>query len=111
MLEGLHAAVYESCDQAHNERGLLRELAAHTGRAVSWQEVSPIVAELCEQKIMLALDGYYFSLALNAGLRPMNISLYPGGRLRTLAEARAAEMMRDAQDEVNSKPGTVHDWH
>lgn len=110
VLEGLNAAVYESCDQAHNERGVLREIEALTGRAYTWNEIAPILTELCDQKLMLRLeDGYYFSLALTGGLRPMPISMYPGGRLRTVAETAAAELLRDAEALVNGAPNTIGD--
>jgi hypothetical protein len=60
--------------------------------------VEPVVRDLCDKKLLLVLDGWFFSLALRGPLPPMsNIGNYPGGRLRKPAEARAAELTMYAE--------------
>jgi magnesium-protoporphyrin IX monomethyl ester (oxidative) cyclase len=98
VIDGLAARVYEACDRARSAEGLMRELAATGTHAGSWEDVEPVVRDLVDKKLLLALDGWFFSLALRGPLPPMpNIGNYPGGRLRKPAEARAAELTMYAE--------------
>lgn len=97
-LEGLAAAVYQACDRARRAEGLLDELAAAGAQRRSWEEVGPVVRELCASKLMLDLDGWYLSLAVRGPLAPLpNISKYPGGRLRTAEQAELARLRSHAE--------------
>ncbi len=96
-LSGLARQVYEVCDQAHRPNGILRHLAARSGQEHTWAEVAPHVADLCARKLMLELDGYYFSLAMRGPLRPLpHMRNYPGGRIVSATEARASQLFQQA---------------
>jgi ribosomal peptide maturation radical SAM protein 1 len=97
VLEGLAAEVYEACDRAQSDETLRRTLASRPDGPPAWCDVEAALAELRAQRIMLALDGWYFSLATDAPLPQPNIAHYPGGRLRTFLEAQAAEAKRQAE--------------
>jgi hypothetical protein len=90
-LEGLAAQVYDVCDQARNANGITRELSARMGRPVAWEEIEPIVAEACANKLMLGIGGHYLSLATLESAPPLNFAHYPGGRVESASEMAAAE--------------------
>ncbi len=96
-LDGLAADVYRACDRAQTRTLLERTLAALPGGAPDWDEVEAVLADLSARKVLLALDDWYFALATRAAPSALNIARYPGGRLRTLSEAKAAETYRYAE--------------
>jgi hypothetical protein len=59
--------------------------------------------------VLLALDDWYFSLGTRTASRALNIARYPGGRLRTFAEAHAAENYRYAERKmgIGARTATV----
>lgn len=101
VIEGLAASVYQICDQARTLDGVLRELE-RSGTRASREAVMEALEALSRLKILLALDGWYFGLATTGRLEPLNIMHYPGGRLRTVAEAEAAELVMYAEKQLNS---------
>jgi magnesium-protoporphyrin IX monomethyl ester (oxidative) cyclase len=108
-LEGLAADVYRACDRAQTQGLLQRTLAALPGGAPDWDAVEAVLADLCARKVLLALDDWYFALGTRTASRALNIARYPGGRLRTFAEAHAAENYRYAERKmgIGARTATV----
>jgi ribosomal peptide maturation radical SAM protein 1 len=105
VLEGLAAQIYRVCDKALRPDAILKELTALGVQHRGWEEVGAAVQALCDQKLLLGLDGWYLSLAVKGPLVPMPISgNYPGGRLRTEAEARALELLKQAEAMLGEQP-------
>jgi magnesium-protoporphyrin IX monomethyl ester (oxidative) cyclase len=101
-LTGLSRAVYEICDQAHNPDGILRRLQAHYEKSCKWDEVAPLVADLCARKLMVEMEGHFLSLAMRGPLRPLpHMRNYPGGRIVSATEARAARLFQHAEEAMS----------
>ena len=97
-LDGLAARIYDTCDQARTQSGLLKELTPAGANAPDWAEVEPILSRLVADKLMLHLGDWYFSLAVELtphGLAPRQ--RFPGGFLRTEVEARTFELEKQAE--------------
>jgi magnesium-protoporphyrin IX monomethyl ester (oxidative) cyclase len=105
VVEGLGVEVYQACDQARTATGMIREIAATSGRGVTWNDIAPLVSDLCEKKVLMHVDDWYLSLASRARLPALNIVDYPGGRLRTVAEAEAAELAAYAASQLTASSG------
>jgi magnesium-protoporphyrin IX monomethyl ester (oxidative) cyclase len=73
-LSGLAYWVYLTCDGALTAKEILLNLQGKYQLTLSWDEVEPIVRELCQRRIMLELNGRYLSLALKAPIPPLPTS-------------------------------------
>ena len=82
-VSGLARRVYLACDQAQSKTGLLSALKSDDGEASpTWDDVAPIVADLCERRLMLHLSGKYLAIAVAGELPPIPQAYrFPGGYL------------------------------
>jgi len=105
LLEDLAAKIYDACDQARTPSGLLKELAPLGGAGPTWALVEPILQQLVADKLVLQLDDWYLSLAVPETARPLPPrERWPGGRIRTLDEAQAYELEKQAEALVDALP-------
>ena len=69
---GLMRDVLLACEKQRSREGLLSAIRQMTGGAVNtWEELSMIVDELVERKILLSLGGRFLTLALREPVAPM----------------------------------------
>lgn len=79
-LEGLAYRVYVECDRVLSDRQLVNTLNRKYGLELSWEEVNPVVEQLCRQKILLSLNGKLLSLAIREPVPSlMAVREQPGG--------------------------------
>ena len=71
VLKGLAADIYLACDAAQTQDQLVKSLRENYNRQVEWQEVQPLVEQLCAQKILLQLDRRFVSLAVTEPCTPL----------------------------------------
>lgn len=64
ILSGLAYWIYLTCDRAMTSPEILRSLKQKYQLNVTWDEVKPILTELCDHKIMLKFNDQFLSLAL-----------------------------------------------
>lgn len=82
-IDGLARRVYLACDQAQSKVGLLGALASDGhGAAPPWDEVEPLLTDLCARRLMLKLSGRYLAIAVAGELPPIPQAYrFPGGYL------------------------------
>jgi ribosomal peptide maturation radical SAM protein 1 len=88
-LNGLYRQIYHICDKAHKPEGILRILHLTYNINCTWDTIEPIVQLLCEQKLLLRLNGYFLSLAVRGPLKSMpSLADSPSGGIKSLAYAK-----------------------
>lgn len=94
LLKGLERQVHEACDQAQTAASLKKTLRA---RGFSDESgVEDAVARLVSDKLLLELEGRYFSLASRGPLVELaRLDEYPGGRTRHMAEVAGEDVPPD----------------
>jgi ribosomal peptide maturation radical SAM protein 1 len=64
MVSGLAAAIYEYCDKARGRRQIVDAMRALGGEPVTEEEISGILDQFVERKLMVCEDDRYLSLAV-----------------------------------------------
>ncbi|RKZ79981.1 MAG: hypothetical protein DRR19_24250 [Candidatus Parabeggiatoa sp. nov. 1] len=94
-LKGLSRQIYHICDQARKPEGILRGLQSKYNRNCAWEEIEPSVQELCEQGLLLNLNGYFLSLAVRGPLKPMpSLADSPSGGIKSIAYAKTKTILK-----------------
>ena len=88
-LEGLAYQVYLACNQALTPKALTQALGLPD---YSWQKIEPVVAELCERKLLLSLNGRLLSLAIKEPCQPF-LKEHPGGEVNVLEYIKLRRFM------------------
>jgi len=97
-LTGLSRKVYDICEQAHKQEGILRKLQSKYDVNSTWETIEPIVRELCEKGLLLELDGYFLSLALRGPLKPLpSLTNYPGGNIASIGSAKIRKLLGNSK--------------
>jgi magnesium-protoporphyrin IX monomethyl ester (oxidative) cyclase len=97
VLDGLAVAIHDACDASRTLPGLRKELAARGVRADA-AEVEATLHALVADKLVLALDDWYFSLALSEPVRRLpSRKEWLLGRFRSEGEVRELELMAEAE--------------
>jgi ribosomal peptide maturation radical SAM protein 1 len=85
VLTGLAREIYKACDAAMTGDMIVRHMKKRNS-TVTWQDIKPVIEELCAQKILLQLQDRFLSLALKEPLPKMpDITKYPGGFAQVIA--------------------------
>ncbi|GAB4537392.1 MAG: RiPP maturation radical SAM C-methyltransferase [Pleurocapsa sp.] len=81
-LSGLAYWIYRSCDRSLTPQELLHTLHQEYDLNTTWEEIQPILQQLCDRKLMLQISSRFLSLALNNSTTELpNNKQAPGGYL------------------------------
>jgi len=71
-LTGLARVIYLICDKARKSKTIMKSLSETDYKNYSWDDVEPVLKDLCDKNLILELDGYFLSLAIRGPLKPLS---------------------------------------